>query len=439
MEFENLPEGWVYESIGNYFDIQSGYAFKSSDFIDKGIPVIKIKNITPPTVSLEDIQYVGKDVLGNKTQFNVNYKDILISMTGSNVHQMSSAVGKVSRLQEKNKLFLLNQRVGKFVLTKPEQMDYDFLYYLVSTYDTQYELASNASGSANQANINPSMIKSLKRLLPPLPQQQKIASILGALDDKIELNNQMNQTLETMAKALFKSWFVDFEPFADGEFEESELGMIPKGWKIIPLEELLIDTKSGDWGKDNQQDKYNSEAYCIRGADINSLRNGQLVDLQLRYLKDSTFTKKLLDTRNIIIEISGGSPTQSTGRPLFVNEKLLTVYDKPITSTNFCRILMTKPLVSELLYLKWVMMYDDKLFFNYENGTTGIKNLDLKAILSNEKIALPNDDVISEFQQIVSNFFAKIIQNGIESRSLISIRDALLPKLMSGEISLEEI
>lgn len=101
------------------------------------------------------------------------------------------------------------------------------MYYIFNSIDIAGYITGSAQPKLSQQNLN-----KIKLVIPPLPEQKAIAATLSALDDMIELNNQINKILEEMAQALFKSWFVDFEPFRDGEFEESELGLIPKGWKV---------------------------------------------------------------------------------------------------------------------------------------------------------------------------------------------------------------
>ena len=108
----------------------------------------------------------------------------------------------------------------------------------MARYEVHYNLALNATGSANQANISPSQIKDIELQLPPLPEQTAIASILSTIDAKIENNLAINKTLEEMAMALYKEWFVDFGPFQDGKFVDSELGMIPEGWEVLTVKKI---------------------------------------------------------------------------------------------------------------------------------------------------------------------------------------------------------
>ena len=182
---------WKEMKLGDCIDIISGYGVNSTDYLKEGIPLIKIKNIKPPYVDLDDVDYVSEDYLEDKKRYILKKGDVLISLTGSNVNQMNSAVGKVGRIKFDNIAFL-NQRVGKIVVTDENKFDLNLIYYILSTKEMNYNLAIRASGSANQANINPSIIKNIKIKLPNYSTQKKIGYILDKIDQKIELNNKIN-------------------------------------------------------------------------------------------------------------------------------------------------------------------------------------------------------------------------------------------------------
>ena len=287
-----MASDWKFCKIGDVAKIQGGYAFKSKDFSDTGTPVIKIKNVRKRDIDLTDVARVSQEVAEQASSFLVKSWDVLISMTGSGPNAPASIVGRVARHSGEDDVFLINQRVGRFLIKEKEQLDQRFLYYLFSEDKTQLELLSIATGSANQVNISGKQIESIEVNLPPLSEQKAIAHILGSLDDKIELNRQVNETLEAMAQALFKSWFVDFDPVIDNalaagnaipddfmeraeqrkgidktdnsdiqdlfpeEFEfTEEMGWIPKGWSVQSFGDLLDSTIGGDWGKPEQDVK----------------------------------------------------------------------------------------------------------------------------------------------------------------------------------------
>lgn len=161
---KEIPEGWEVGLLSELVEVINGYAFKSNDFIEEGdFPIIKIKNITPPTVSLNDCFFYKKKLNERFDKIKIKKGDILISMTGSGANQMKSAVGQVGRFYH-NRTALLNQRVGKLQMLKEEYGEY--VYQFIKNEDTHLELLNGSTGSANQANISPTQIKSLKIFLP---------------------------------------------------------------------------------------------------------------------------------------------------------------------------------------------------------------------------------------------------------------------------------
>lgn len=221
--------------LGEHIDILSGFAFKTKDFVDTGIPVIKIKNVTPPNVSLTDLSYVPLEIAEQQKKFLLNYDDILIALTNTHINQMQSVVGRVAKVKYYDKT-LLNQRVGKIVLTDKDNCDIDYVYYYISQECVKIELANKAGGAANQANISPTDIKNLKIPFPNIETQHRIASILSAYDDFIENNQKQIKFLEEAARRLYKEWFVDLRfpgyenvPVVDG---------VPEGWRKRRIDEF---------------------------------------------------------------------------------------------------------------------------------------------------------------------------------------------------------
>ena len=223
------------EKLGNHIQVLSGFAFKSKDFSDTGIPVIKIKNVTPPSVSLIDLSYVPEEIADKNRKFILSYDDVLIALTGSHINQMASVVGRVAKVKYSEKT-VLNQRVGKITVNDPDDCDLDFVYYYLSQDKVKIELASKAGGAANQANISPTDIKNLMFPFPNIDVQRKIASVLRAYDDLIENNQKQIKLLEEAAQRLYKEWFVDLRfpghettPITDG---------IPDGWQQLLLDQV---------------------------------------------------------------------------------------------------------------------------------------------------------------------------------------------------------
>lgn len=412
---------WKKVKLGEVSKVLSGYAFKSKDFCESGIPVVKIKNITPPHINLDDAQYVSPNLAKEKSKYLLGYNDVLISMTGSNVNQFASAVGKVGRVKT-HKPMLLNQRVGKFEIIDSDFYNLDFLYYLISTNEIHYKLAINASGAANQANISPSIIEDIELSYPPIREQKAIAATLSCLDDKIELNNKINKTLEEMAQAIFKSWFVDFEPFQDGEFEDSELGRIPKGWRVGNLE-------------DNCQE-------IVRGFNSKYTEFGRIKNLNQKVNKGSYLDKQYYKYLREDIDIPNNKFARrydillnSLGQGTLGRVHLFTEFDENIVIDQHITIIRTGVNYLTPNYLYFLLaspIYQNKME-GLVTGSTGMLMLNISKVRT-LNVLIPPIEILYEFEELIKPFMEKKAFLNSQSDSLMNIRDTLLPKLMSGEI-----
>ena len=179
--------------------------------------------------------------------------------------------------------------------------------------------------------------------------------------------------------------------------------------------------------------------YCIRGADIPEVRAGNKGKMPTRYILPKNLAAKRLVDGDIVVEISGGSPTQSTGRAAAISDSLLARYDKGMVCTNFCKALKPIDGFSMYVYHYWQYLYDLGVFFSYENGTTGIKNLDINGFLETEPIYIAPAKMIEKFNTFCQSVYAKIYANGLENEQLTTTRDVLLPKLMAGEIDVSSV
>lgn len=192
---------------------------------------------------------------------------------------------------------------------------------------------------STQPALTISGLKTIEIVLPPLSEQKRIASILGSLDDKIDLLHRENETLEAMAETLFRKWFI----------EDTE-SSVKQGY----LGDYILDTIGGEWGKEVSQDDFVKPVKCIRGTDIAALNTGIPSKTPLRFIKKSKYEKiKPLDG-DIIIEISGGTENQSTGRSLYINKEVCGLFDYPIIFSNFCRLLR----VEKNILISFIVIYN---------------------------------------------------------------------------------
>ena len=239
------------------------------------------------------------------------------------------------------------------------------------------------------------------------------------------ISQKINKNLEMQAQSVFQEWFISNPASSD--------------WDTGTFSDIIESMIAGDWGKESLQGNYTQPVYCIRGADIPDVKLGNKGKIPTRYILSKNYAKKKLVDGDVVIEISGGSPTQSTGRIAAIPQSLLDRYDKGVVCTNFCKALKPKQGYSMFLYYYWQYLYNRNVFFSFENGTTGIKNLDISGFIETEPIVLPPTELIKKFDAYCQNIFSITFANGLECEQLSVIRDTLLPRLMSGEIDVSNI
>ena len=298
-----------------------------------------------------------------------------------------------------------------------EGLDSRYLYYWFLSPIGKMNIDSKAIGSTQKA-LTIETLSKFEISLPPLEEQRRIAGILGAIDDKIENNRRINTNLELQAQALFDEWLCKVNTIK-GTFND-----------------IIDATLAGDWGQETLQGNYTHEVYCIRGADIPAMRNGDKGKMPIRYILERNYLVKQLRANDIVVEISGGSPTQSTGRVCMITKSLLDRLGKDVVCTNFCRAITPKNGYAIFIFLYWQMLYNKNTMFGYENGTTGIKNLNIADLISKEPINVPKQEDVDKLNVVLQPIYDQIYANGLQNETLATLRDTLLPKLLNGEIKL---
>lgn len=280
--------------------------------------------------------------------------------------------------------------------------------------------------------------------------QQNIASVLSVIDSKIKVNNRICEELEAMAKALYNYWFVQFDfpnekgkPYkASGgkmEYSKELKREIPKGWGVKKMADWIVSDKSGDWGKEEPEGNYTKKVTCIRGTDIDSLNGLEVSSPPVRYILEKN-SFKVLASHDLIIEISGGSPTQSTGRMAYLTDATLKRFDTPLICSNFCRAISIKE--KKLLYnfvYYWNSLYDSGAFFGYEGKTSGIKNLLFDLFVNSYYTVVPQGEIVDKFYEFMENIQNKKQTAIAENQKLAELRDWLLPMLMNGQVKVKNI
>jgi type I restriction enzyme S subunit len=319
--------------------------------------------------------------------------------------------------------------------------DYLMMWFLRKEFDrnTWFYTDADVRGGLSWADFC-----NMQLPVPSIEKQRGIVKEYKVIKDRIDLNDNLIQKLEDTAQAIYKQWFVDFEfPDENGkqykssggemEYNEELDKEIPVGWDVKQLGDYILTTNSGDWGKDSPKDNYKAKVCCIRGADIPNLMNGNIKNLPERFILQNNLENKELMANQIVIEISGGSPTQSTGRTIYISGKLLENINNPMICSNFCQVLNLKDYnYARYVYMFIKYLYDLDILFNYENSTIGLKNLDLSGLMKEESIAEPPISVIVKFNKIASVLNDAILSCGKEVSILSEHNDLFIADLILG-------
>ena len=278
-------------------------------------------------------------------------------------------------------------------------------------------------GSSGRQRAQMDVLENLKMLVPKdISDQRRIASILSSLDRKIELNNKINADLEEMAQAIFKNWFVDFEPFKDGKFVDSELGMIPEGWKVGCL---------GDMGTivcGKTPSKANSNYY---GGDIPFIK---IPDMHGNVFVESSEDR--LTEQGSLSQIKKLIPPYSLMVSCIATVGLVSINTKPSHTNQQINTIIPHN-KSALFYLYQYIKNNEELLKNMGRGGTTTLNVNTKSF-SNIRLLIPSEIALEQFHRVVEGLFKKIELNLHESRTLSLLRDTLLPRLMSGDLEVPE-
>ena len=431
-EVVKLEDLCLPDQIGKY-----GIPAVAEDFNEEKVRYLRITDIDDFGNLLEDDK---KSVSSPEIEkYILKEGDIVFARTGN-------STGRTYYHEEKNGKLAFAGFLIKFSLDK-SKVDPKYLkYFTISKPYKQW--VDNLSNGSTRGNINAKTFAECPIILPSREQQDYLVRVLSSFEEKIQINNQINQELEAMAKTLYEYWFVQFDfPDQNGKPYKSSGGKmvynpelkreIPEGWGVTTFSSWISDNKTGDWGKETSQGNYTLEVDCIRGADINGLSGNGKTDMPTRFILEKNKNKLLTDF-DIVIEISGGSPTQSTGRIVGISENVLNRFDLPLICSNFCKAVSLKE--QETFYnfvYEWKNLYDNGVLFSWEGKTSGIKNLLFDSFVTNYHIAQPPIDLMEQFFDYASSVDRKIQLLLKQNQELTQLRDWLLPMLMNGQVKVE--
>lgn len=351
-----------------------------------------------------------------KTLSQLGLKEVSKCYLPTNAICVSCIGSDLGKVVIANRPLVTNQQINSIIVN--DDYDVDYIYYLLTIIGKELNFLSKTSTAV--PIINKSTFSNWQIKVPCLKDvQTKIANILSSLDAKIENNNKINANLEAQASALFKSWFVDFEPFKDGEFMESELGMIPKGWKVSTLDTLCSFISRGLAPKYNDTtDEWILGQTCVRN-NIVTLNNAR------KHLP-KTRTEKWVKQWDILLNSTGIGSLGRVGIVYFDKDNV--AFDTHITVVR----------VANPLYRHYVgrnLLARQLEIENMAVGSTGQTELP-KDSVKTMQIIIPESSLLEQFNKIIEPIGKKMISNIEENKYFEQTRDTLLPKLMSGEIEI---
>lgn len=415
-----------------------GSQLHESDYVAEGTPIVTVEHLGEIGFTRQNLPFVSDADKNRLSKYILKEGDIVFSRVGS--------IDRCTYVSKNEDGWMFSGRCIRVRCSKTVNSRYLNFYFRQSFFK---KMMLNISVGATMPSLNTKLMDSIPLNLPPLSHQNKVAKVLTDLDAKIELNNKINQELEAIAKLLYDYWFVQFDfPNEQGKPYKSSGGKmaynkelkreIPEGWEVKTISKWIKKDKSGDWGKESEEGNYLLKVSCVRGADLNGLNGNGELKSPIRYILENN-SNKLLENHDLIVEISGGSPTQSTGRLAFITEETLQRFPNPLICSNFCKALTLK----EEKYLfnfvyQWNRLYDNGVLFGWEGKTSGIKNLLFESFVTNHKEVYPKSEIVEKFYDFVKPIHAQKQKNLIQNQQLTQLRDWLLPMLMNGQVTIKE-
>lgn len=406
---------WKEVRLGEVADVQTGpfgSQLHKENYVNKGTPIVTVEHLGNKWFTSQNLPMVSDEDKLRLAKYCSQEGDVIFSRVGS--------VDRCSYVSKEYSGWLFS---GRCLRVRPRSgINPEYLYYFLTNEGTKQYIRNIAVG-ATMPSINTKLLNEVPITIPSLDDQRRIASILSSLDRKIELNNKINADLEEMAQAIFKNWFLDFKPFKDSKFEDSELGMIPEGWKVGRLDEIA-DVVGG-----STPSKAKPEYYTQKG---------------IAWLtpKDLSNHPAVYTSRGEIDITEEGYNSTSTklmpkGTILFTSRApigYISIAQNDICTNQGFKSLVPRKAGTCFLYcfLKYVTP-------EIEKKSTGSTFKEASgALMKSLQVIMPEQKVFEEFEEIVSPLFARIESLEQENSRLSTLRDTLLPRLMSGEIEVPQ-
>ena len=437
----SVPSGWKLAKLKDITTkIGTGATPRGGDKVylstRKNFALIRSQHVFDRYFNTEGLAFISDEHAAELHKVSVQAGDLLLNITGDGITFARACVVPESILPA-----CVNQHVAIIRADTSLCLPRYLLSYLTHPLIKQYIESFNSGGSRRA--ITKGHIESFIVPLPRLPEQKAIAHILGTLDDKIELNREMNKTLEAMARAIFKSWFVDFDPVRakmegrqpvgmdaataelfPNKFEESALGMIPKGWKISTIGESVKVVGGGTPSTKNPDYWGDGSIYWTTPKDLAFLQSPVLLDTERKITEQGLkqISSGLLPKGTVLL---------SSRAPI----GYLAISDVSVAINQGYIAMVCDGNLPNYYILYWALE-NMEVIKGRANGTTFLEIS--KSNFRPIEILIPNSKVLDKFIVQVEALYHQIVNNLKQSRTLASIRDTLLPKLLSGEIRVKK-
>lgn len=403
---------WKEVRLGEVADVQTGpfgSQLHKENYVNKGTPIVTVEHLGNKWFTSQNLPMVSDEDKLRLAKYCSQEGDVIFSRVGS--------VDRCSYVSKEYSGWLFS---GRCLRVRPRSgINPEYLYYFLTNEGTKQYIRNIAVG-ATMPSINTKLLNEVPITIPSLDDQHRIASILSSLDRKIELNNKINADLEEMAQAIFKNWFVDFEPFKDGKFVDSELGMIPEGWKVGRLTDVIKLMPGGTPKTSEPLYWDNGTIPFFSPKDVNGVycfaTEKHITETGLNKCSSNLYPK---DT--IFITCRGT-----------VGKVCLAACDMAMNQSNYA----IKAIDGySQYYIFFLVKSVVERLIKKSNGAV------FSAITSkdfDEEILIPSQKAVEDFTNVIDGFFRRIFTIGTENSRLSLLRDTLLPRLMSGELEVPE-
>lgn len=416
-----MSDKWEKVKLGSLGDIITGKTPKTNDKENYGNDVLFLT----PSDNME-LRYIKDTIRKLSLKGAETVQNKILPKESICVSCIGSQLGKVVITIEDT---VTNQQINSIIPN--DDVDYKYLYYAMLLVGNKLNFLSKTSTAV--PIINKTEFSNQEIYLPPLEEQKSIADLLSSFDDKIENNNAIIANLEEQAQTIFKSWFVDFEPFQDGEFVESELGLIPKDFSVVKLKE--ISTRRNGYSYKSKELNELSDTNMITLKNFN--RNGGINFNATKPIDETERMKDFhyLNSGDILIACTDLTQNAEVlGRTIsyLKNEE----FDREVYSMDLVKIEPDR--IEDKMYIYYYL--SSFVFKSFAEGVaTGTTVLHFpKKSIDEFKMIYPSSELINKFSNLIKPILLKQNNLTLENKKLEEIRDTLLPKLMSGEIRVEE-